>query len=99
MAPAQTRRRKEAPAAAAPPHDNFEESVPPKMLQKAMRELIDKLVASEDDMGRSRSSLFLELPSREDYPDYYDVIAHPIAIGTIKVRRARDDLARRGRVS
>jgi len=56
------------------------------MLQKAMRELIDKLVASEDDMGRPRSTLFLELPSREDYPDYYDVIAYPIAIDTIKVR-------------
>ncbi|KAI8602877.1 hypothetical protein EDD21DRAFT_303076 [Dissophora ornata] len=34
--------------------------------------------------GRLMAELFLELPSREEYPDYYDEIARPIALDTIK---------------
>ncbi|ORZ36880.1 SNF2 family N-terminal domain-domain-containing protein [Catenaria anguillulae PL171] len=33
-----------------------------------------------DDDNRSRAYLFLELPSREDYPTYYLEIAHPISL-------------------
>jgi hypothetical protein len=29
----------------------------------------------------------MELPSEEDYPDYYEVIKHPIALENIKVRK------------
>ncbi|KAF9426445.1 hypothetical protein BGZ94_006511 [Podila epigama] len=38
----------------------------------------------EDKSGRLLSELFLELPSREDYPDYYQEIARPIALDGIK---------------
>lgn len=34
---------------------------------------------------RVRSELFLELPSRFEYPDYYDIIKTPIDFFTIKV--------------
>jgi ATP-dependent helicase STH1/SNF2 len=33
-----------------------------------------------------RCDLFRELPSRVDYPDYYAVIARPLALATLRVR-------------
>jgi len=39
-----------------------------------------------DETGRKRCELFKELPSRADYPDYYDQISNPIAISTIRKR-------------
>jgi len=35
--------------------------------------------------GRSRADIFAELPSRIDYPDYYDMITNPVALDIIKV--------------
>jgi hypothetical protein len=32
--------------------------------------------------------IFMELPSQEDYPDYYQIIKHPIALENIKVMKA-----------
>lgn len=32
------------------------------------------------------SALFLELPSKKEYPDYYQIIKHPIALEDMKVR-------------
>lgn len=29
--------------------------------------------------------IFMELPSKDDYPDYYEIIKHPIALQDIKV--------------
>jgi hypothetical protein len=36
--------------------------------------------------GRSRSEIFMDLPSKQDYPDYYLVIKHPISFNTIRER-------------
>jgi hypothetical protein len=36
--------------------------------------------------GRLICKLFLTLPSRKLYEDYYNVIPHPIALSTIQVR-------------
>ncbi|KAJ2333927.1 ATP-dependent DNA helicase Snf21 [Coemansia sp. RSA 2671] len=38
----------------------------------------------EAECGRRRCDLFLDLPSRRDYPDYYVIIRHPIAMKTIR---------------
>lgn len=35
--------------------------------------------------GRLYSEIFVELPSREDYPDYYEVIEHPTSLELIEV--------------
>jgi len=31
------------------------------------------------------AEVFLELPSEDDYPDYYDIIKNPISFAEIKV--------------
>eukprot|EP01047_Picozoa_sp_COSAG01_P058872 COSAG01_NODE_6994_length_3394_cov_1.567404_2_plen_175_part_00 len=36
--------------------------------------------------GRLRAELFLELPSRKQYPDYYALIKRPIALCTMRAR-------------
>ncbi|KAJ2021899.1 ATP-dependent DNA helicase Snf21 [Coemansia sp. S610] len=38
----------------------------------------------EEEYERRRCDLFLDLPSRRDYPDYYVIIRHPIAMKTIR---------------
>ncbi|KAG0298225.1 hypothetical protein BGZ98_000277, partial [Dissophora globulifera] len=38
----------------------------------------------KDEGGRLMAELFLELPSHEEYPDYYEEIAQPIALDGIK---------------
>ena len=52
-----------------------------------LRELMDlvheKVQASTDDDGRYRCDIFLELPSREDYPDYYEAIKNPLCLNEI----------------
>jgi len=35
--------------------------------------------------GRTISSLFLDLPDRDDYPDYYQIITSPMALDVIQV--------------
>jgi Bromodomain len=40
-----------------------------------------------DDNGRVLSALFMELPSAEDYADYYDVIKNPICMSQIKRKK------------
>ncbi|KZV83895.1 hypothetical protein EXIGLDRAFT_742051 [Exidia glandulosa HHB12029] len=40
----------------------------------------------EDEHGRKRCELFKELPSRHDYPDYYQTIAVPIAMSHMRKR-------------
>eukprot|EP01090_Pellita_catalonica_P003899 TRINITY_DN135_c0_g1_i2.p1 TRINITY_DN135_c0_g1~~TRINITY_DN135_c0_g1_i2.p1 ORF type:complete len:445 (+),score=87.05 TRINITY_DN135_c0_g1_i2:94-1428(+) len=39
---------------------------------------------SHDSTGRQRSSIFLHLPSKDEYPDYYKVIKKPIDMTMIK---------------
>ncbi|GBO14463.1 Protein polybromo-1, partial [Araneus ventricosus] len=36
-----------------------------------------------DDDGRPLISVFMEKPSKKDYPDYYEIIANPIDMKTI----------------
>ncbi|KAJ2882680.1 ATP-dependent DNA helicase Snf21, partial [Coemansia aciculifera] len=38
----------------------------------------------DEEYGRRRCDLFLDLPSRRDYPDYYVIIRQPIAMKTIR---------------
>lgn len=40
---------------------------------------------SEYSESRLVSTLFAQLPSRRQYPDYYEIIKQPIALSTIKV--------------
>ncbi|RPD70775.1 hypothetical protein L226DRAFT_615902 [Lentinus tigrinus ALCF2SS1-7] len=63
--------------------------LPPPLKEKMKKSLNDvhKAVLNlEDETGRKRSDLFRELPDRREYPDYYQLIQHPIALSTIRKR-------------
>jgi hypothetical protein len=45
----------------------------------------ESLLAATDKSGREITEFFLELPSAEEYPDYYEVIKKPISLQEIKV--------------
>jgi len=46
-----------------------------KVMEGALKAILDH---------ESKAEHFLELPSREDFPDYYEVILEPMAISTIQ---------------
>ncbi|KAG0206411.1 hypothetical protein BGX28_002127 [Mortierella sp. GBA30] len=54
--------------------------------QGAMSQILDRLENLTDKNGHLVSELFVELPDREDYPDYYKIIQNPIALDIIKGR-------------
>ncbi|KAJ1965214.1 hypothetical protein IWQ62_002722 [Dispira parvispora] len=64
------------PAANIPPISRTQ--VIPVMLQ-----IIEKIQSKTDDDGRQVAEMFLELPSATEYPEYYEVIDHPVALDTI----------------
>ena len=66
----------------------------PRYTQAELQSLLHSIVtqAKESYQGeRSRAELFLELPSREDYPDYYETVQEPISIGMIEGKVAREE--------
>lgn len=50
---------------------------------KALYDEVTNSVADEDDPPRARAGIFMELPSAEEYPDYYTVIKNPISLAEI----------------
>ncbi|KAG1764096.1 SNF2 family N-terminal domain-containing protein [Suillus placidus] len=55
-------------------------------MKKVFSEVHRAVLACEDKDGRKRCALFRELPDRRDYPDYYQLITHPIALATLRKR-------------
>ncbi|KAK9727973.1 hypothetical protein K7432_001425 [Basidiobolus ranarum] len=55
-----------------------------KHLLKQCKAVYHDIKKYKDDSGRHVSKLFHHLPSREDYPDYFDAISKPIALDMIK---------------
>ncbi|KAG2142624.1 SNF2 family N-terminal domain-containing protein [Suillus cothurnatus] len=55
-------------------------------MKKAFNEVLKAVLACEDKDGRKRCELFRELPDRRDYPDYYQLITHPIALSALRKR-------------
>ncbi|XP_077514488.1 protein polybromo isoform X9 [Amblyomma americanum] len=53
------------------------------LLKKRLKILVRTLLNYTDEIGRPLISIFMEKPSRKDYPDYYEVIANPIDMKTI----------------
>ena len=58
--------------------------VSPKLIAK-MRRIMTEIVNYEID-ERALADAFLELPSRKELPDYYDVIRRPVDIKKIRAR-------------
>lgn len=70
---------------------------PPKLMSQ-MRKLLKVMINYKDADGRVLSEAFLELPSKKELPDYYEVIKKPVDFKKIKNRinnhryRSIDDL-------
>ncbi|VEU23692.1 DEKNAAC104910 [Brettanomyces naardenensis] len=47
-------------------------------------QLVDKLTELTDENGRKIAELFMTLPPKKIYPDYYQIIQHPVAIREIR---------------
>ncbi|KAI7817839.1 SNF2 family N-terminal domain-containing protein [Gamsiella multidivaricata] len=47
---------------------------------------VEECMADDEEEPRRRCELFLQLPKKKEYPEYYQVIAHPIAMDIIKKR-------------
>lgn len=60
------------------------EEVDPIVLRKRMRQLYKAVVNYQDENGRYLSAIFVELPSAQDYPDYYQVISEPVCLSQIE---------------
>ncbi|KAF9902978.1 hypothetical protein EC991_004312 [Linnemannia zychae] len=76
--------RKKSAASKGPA--SIADDLPLENKQEAMATIIERLENLKDKSGHSVSMLFLELPSQEDYPDYYQIIQTPIAFDVIRSR-------------
>ena len=54
--------------------------------KKRMRVMYNAVLHHRNRDGLEPVGMFMEKPSRKDYPDYYEVIAHPIDMNTINER-------------
>lgn len=62
-------------------------------LNKQLLSLYEAVSLQKDEYDRSLCELFLTLPRAEDYPDYYDVVKHPIDMTTIRERIEKQQYA------
>ncbi|KAK1787786.1 hypothetical protein P4O66_016267 [Electrophorus voltai] len=72
------RRRGRPPAEKLPPN-------PPK-LTKQMNTLVDMVINYKDTLGRQISKGFVQLPSRKEVPEYYELIRKPVDFRRIRER-------------
>uniref|UniRef100_A0A915NPB8 Uncharacterized protein n=2 Tax=Meloidogyne TaxID=189290 RepID=A0A915NPB8_9BILA len=61
----------------------------PKFTEKLIT-CLDTLINYKDSRGRELSGPFIQLPSRREYPDYYEQIEHPMDLNRIR-RKINDD--------
>jgi ATP-dependent helicase STH1/SNF2 len=57
-----------------------------KQLNAIFDALYDAIVDVVDEDGRDRSELFMELPDKREYRDYYAIIKRPISLEQIRKR-------------
>ncbi|XP_053275912.1 probable global transcription activator SNF2L2 [Pleuronectes platessa] len=67
-----------------PPSEKLS-SNPPK-LTKQMNTIIDTVINYRDGAGRQLSEVFVQLPSRKELPEYYELIRKPVDFKKIKER-------------
>ena len=72
-----------------PPSTNHSDPLDPKrrkQLTKIFDAVYDAVIDVTDEDGRDRSELFMELPDRREYRDYYAIIKRPISLEMIRKR-------------
>ncbi|KAK2901717.1 probable global transcription activator SNF2L2 [Channa argus] len=58
----------------------------PPRLTKQMNTIIDTVINYRDGSGRQLSEVFVQLPSRKELPEYYELIRKPVDFKKIKER-------------
>ena len=54
-----------------------------KRLKVMLRWAVQSMTTLQDNEGHVHAEMFMELPSRQDYPDYYQFIQHPISFAEV----------------
>ncbi|XP_063071885.1 protein polybromo-1 isoform X2 [Engraulis encrasicolus] len=68
------------------PGMSHEDETAPTCLKDVLEQLLDAMVSYTDPAGRLISELFQRLPSKVQYPDYYEIIKDPIDLKCIAQR-------------
>ncbi|XP_051995895.1 transcription activator BRG1-like [Xyrauchen texanus] len=58
----------------------------PPTLTKKMKKIVDTVIKYKDGNGRQLSEVFIQLPSRKELPEYYELIRKPVDFRKIKER-------------
>ncbi|XP_059407495.1 transcription activator BRG1 isoform X2 [Carassius carassius] len=58
----------------------------PPSLTKKMKKIVDAVIKYKDGNGRQLSEVFVQLPSRKELPEYYELIRKPVDFRKIKER-------------
>ncbi|XP_070838212.1 transcription activator BRG1 isoform X3 [Chaetodon auriga] len=58
----------------------------PLSLTKKMKKIVDAVIKYKDGNGRQLSEVFIQLPSRKELPEYYELIRKPVDFRKIKER-------------
>lgn len=58
----------------------------PPNLTKKMKKMVDAVIKYKDSSGRQLSEVFIQLPSRKELPEYYELIRKPVDFKKIKER-------------
>eukprot|EP00039_Didymoeca_costata_P015181 m.254189 g.254189 ORF g.254189 m.254189 type:complete len:1411 (-) comp16168_c0_seq6:905-5137(-) len=53
-------------------------------LPDALKQILENLEEAKTRVGRVYSEVFMDLPSAEDYPDYYEIIKTPMTINMMR---------------
>ncbi|KAG0341831.1 hypothetical protein BG000_007886 [Podila horticola] len=64
----------------------FTGSASPVVLAAAFQELYKLILNHKDKTGRDLADIFLALPSKEEYPEYYEVIKSPMSLQLVQGR-------------
>ena len=70
-----------------PPKKQRKKQIRAKISMDLIRDMMriwQEVVYYEDDEGRRLSDIFMELPSKKELPDYYQIIAEPIDLKKVK---------------
>lgn len=65
------------------PSPHISKSLTPQQVQAVAELIHDRIEANTDDDGRYRCDIYLDLPSQQDYPDYYEMIKNPLCLNQV----------------
>jgi ATP-dependent helicase STH1/SNF2 len=68
------------------PSQHVTKSIPRPLLQSLADRIHELIENNTDEDGRYRCDIYLELPSRQDYPDYYEMIKSPLCLNQVAER-------------